>query len=68
LFHRIPVGASDDRLRDRAQLRSEQSVRKSLAITDDKNVAIYVADIHYLKDCFVLRSDLLKAVASASTP
>jgi GntR family transcriptional regulator len=31
-----------------------------LTVVDDKDVAIYVADIHYLKNCFVLRSDLLK--------
>jgi GntR family transcriptional regulator len=31
-----------------------------LTVIDDKGVAIYVADIHYLKNCFVLRSDLLK--------
>ena len=34
-----------------------------LTVIDDKGVAIYVADIHYLKNCFVLRNDLLKGVA-----
>lgn len=31
-----------------------------LTIVDDKSVAIYVADIHYLRNCFVLRTDLLE--------
>ena len=34
-----------------------------LTVIDDKGVAIYVADIHYLKNCFVLRNDLLKGIA-----
>jgi GntR family transcriptional regulator len=30
-----------------------------MVLIDDEDVAIYVADIHYIKDCFALRSDLL---------
>lgn len=30
-----------------------------LILVDDKGIAIYVADIHYQKDCFALRIDLL---------
>lgn len=31
-----------------------------LTVVDDKGIAIYVADIHYLKNCFVLHTDLLR--------
>jgi GntR family transcriptional regulator len=31
-----------------------------LVLVDDKDVAIYVADIHYHKSCFALRIDLLE--------
>jgi GntR family transcriptional regulator len=31
-----------------------------LVLVDDKDVAIYVADIHYHKNCFALRTDLLE--------
>jgi GntR family transcriptional regulator len=30
-----------------------------LVLIDDEGVAIYVADIHYIKDCFALTTDLL---------
>ncbi len=30
-----------------------------LVLIDGRGIAIYVADIHYVKDCFALRSDLL---------
>jgi GntR family transcriptional regulator len=30
-----------------------------LVLIDDEGVAIYVADIRYIKDCFAMHSDLL---------
>jgi GntR family transcriptional regulator len=39
-----------------------------LTVLDDKGVAIYVADIHYLKNCFVLRNDLLRGSSRSHPP
>ena len=37
----------------------EPTANCHLVLIDDEGVAIYVADIRYIKDCFAMRSDLL---------
>lgn len=39
-----------------------------LVLLDGDEVAIYVADIHYVKDCFAMRSDLLAGRKSTRKP
>jgi hypothetical protein len=41
--------------------RPASAPRCRLVLIDRDGIAIYVADIHYIKDCFALRSDLLSA-------
>ena len=38
-----------------------------LVLEDDRGIAVYVGDIHYHRDCFALRSDLLAGGRPAST-
>jgi GntR family transcriptional regulator len=63
-YQTFTIGVADPETADLLEIGlGEPTADCRLAVVDDKNVAIYVADIHYLKDCFVLRSDLLKGVA-----
>lgn len=67
-YQTFTIGVADPETADLLEIGlGEPTADCRLTVVDDKDVAIYVADIHYLKDCFVLRSDLLKGVASAST-
>jgi len=68
-YQRFTIGVADPETADLLEIGlGEPTADCRLAVIDEKGVAIYVADIHYLKDCFVLRSDLLKGVASPSKP
>jgi GntR family transcriptional regulator len=65
-YQTFTIGVADPEIADLLEIGlGEPTADCHLSVIDEKNVAIYVADIHYLKDCFVLRSDLLKGVASA---
>ncbi len=54
------IGVADPETADLLEIGlGEPTADCHLTVIDDRGVAIYVADIHYLKDCFVLRNDLL---------
>jgi GntR family transcriptional regulator len=60
-YQRFTIGVADPETADLLEIGlGEPTADCQLTVLDDKDVAIYVADIHYLKNCFVLRSDLLK--------
>ena len=60
-YQRFTIGVADPETADLLEIGlGEPTADCQLTVVDDKDVAIYVADIHYLKNCFVLRSDLLK--------
>ena len=60
-YQRFTIGVADPETADLLEIGlGEPTADCQLTVIDDKDVAIYVADIHYLKNCFVLRSDLLK--------
>ena len=73
-YQRFTIGVADPETADLLEIGlGEPTADCQLTVVDDKDVAIYVADIHYLKNCFVLRSDLLKhnlphRVAGAKAP
>ena len=63
-YQTFTIGVADPETADLLEIGlGEPTADCHLAVIDDKGVAIYVADIHYLKNCFVLRNDLLKGVA-----
>jgi GntR family transcriptional regulator len=63
-YQTFTIGVADPETADLLEIGlGEPTADCQLTIIDDKGVAIYVADIHYLKTCFVLRNDLLKGVA-----
>ena len=60
-YQRFTIGVADPETADLLEIGlGEPTADCQLTVLDDKDVAIYVADIHYLKNCFVLRSDLIK--------
>jgi GntR family transcriptional regulator len=60
-YQTFTIGVADPETADLLKIGlGEPTADCHLTVIDDKGVAIYVADIHYLKDCFVLRHDLLK--------
>ncbi len=60
-YQTFTIGVADPETADLLEIGlGEPTADCHLAVIDDKDVAIYVADIHYLKNCFVLRTDLLK--------
>jgi GntR family transcriptional regulator len=60
-YQMFTIGVADPETADLLEIGlGEPTADCHLTVIDDKGVAIYVADIHYLKNCFVLRSDLLK--------
>ena len=60
-YQTFTIGVADPETADLLEIGlGEPTADCHLTVIDDKGVAIYVADIHYLKDCFVLRNDLLK--------
>lgn len=63
-YQRFTIGVADPETADLLEIGlGEPTADCQLTVVDDKGVAIYVADIHYLKSCFVLRNDLLKGSA-----
>jgi GntR family transcriptional regulator len=63
-YQTFTIGVADPETADLLEIGlGEPTADCQLTVIDDKGVAIYVADIHYLKNCFVLRNDLLKGVA-----
>ena len=63
-YQTFTIGVADPETADLLEIGlGEPTADCQLTVIDDKGVAIYVADIHYLKSCFVLRNDLLKGVA-----
>ena len=60
-YQMFTIGVADPETADLLEIGlGEPTADCQLTVINDKGVAIYVADIHYLKNCFVLRSDLLK--------
>jgi GntR family transcriptional regulator len=60
-YQTFTIGVADPETADLLEIGlGEPTADCQLTVIDDKGVAIYVADIHYLKNCFVLRNDLLK--------
>ena len=63
-YQTFTIGVADPETADLLEIGlGEPTADCQLTVLDDKDVAIYVADIHYLKNCFVLRNDLLKGGA-----
>jgi GntR family transcriptional regulator len=59
-YQTFTIGVADPETADLLEIGlGEPTADCHLTITDDQGVAIYVADIHYLKHSFVLRNDLL---------
>ena len=66
-YQTFTIGVADPETADLLEIGlGEPTADCHLTVIDDHGVAIYVADIHYLKDCFVLRNDLLTARLRAS--
>jgi GntR family transcriptional regulator len=62
-YQTFTIGVADPETADLLEIGlGEPTADCHLTVIDDKGVAIYVADIHYLKNCLVLRNDLLKGV------
>jgi GntR family transcriptional regulator len=60
-YQTFTIGVADPETADLLEIGlGEPTADCHLTVIDDKDIAIYVADIHYLKNCFVLRNDLLK--------
>jgi GntR family transcriptional regulator len=60
-YQTFTIGVADPETADLLEIGlGEPTADCQLTVVDDRDVAIYVADIHYLKYCFVLRNDLLK--------
>ena len=60
-YQRFTIGVADPETAELLEIGlGEPTADCQLTVLDDNDIAIYVADIHYLKNCFVLRSDLLK--------
>jgi GntR family transcriptional regulator len=60
-YQTFTIGVADPETADLLEIGlGEPTADCQLTVINDKGVAIYVADIHYLKHCFVLRNDLLK--------
>ena len=64
-YQTFTIGVADPETADLLEIGlGEPTADCHLTVIDDNGVAIYVADIHYLKNCFVLRNDLLKRGAA----
>jgi GntR family transcriptional regulator len=64
-YQQFTIGVADPETANLLEIAlGEPTADCHLTLLDDKGVAIYVADIHYLKNCFVLHSDLLKGGAA----
>lgn len=63
-YQTFTIGVADPETADLLEIGlGEPTADCQLTVVDNEGVAIYVADIHYLKNCFVLRNDLLKRSA-----
>ena len=61
----LTVGVADPETAELLKIGlGEPTADCHLVLIDDEHIAIYVADIHYIKDCFTLRFDLLAARGS----
>lgn len=61
----LTIGIADPETADLLKIGlGEPTADCRLVLVDGKGVAIYVADIHYHKDCFALRIDLLDKARS----
>jgi GntR family transcriptional regulator len=59
-YQTFTIGVADPETADLLEIGlGEPTADCHLTVIDDSGVAIYVADIHYLKNCFILRNDLL---------
>ena len=59
-YQTFTIGVADPETADLLEIGlGEPTADCHLTVIDEHGVAIYVADIHYLKNCFVLRNDLL---------
>jgi GntR family transcriptional regulator len=60
-YQTFTIGVADPETADLLEIGlGEPTADCHLTVIDHNGVAIYVADIHYLKNCFVLRNDLLR--------
>ena len=60
-YQTFTIGVADPETAELLEIGlGEPTADCQLTVIDNNGVAIYVADIHYLKTCFVLRNDLLK--------
>ena len=65
-YQTFTIGVADPETAELLEIGlGEPTADCQLTVIDNNDVAIYVADIHYLKNCFVLRNDLLKRGAEA---
>jgi GntR family transcriptional regulator len=68
-YQMFTIGVADPETADLLEIGlGEPTADCHLTVIDDKGVAIYVADIHYLKNCFVLRNDLLRGSSRSHRP
>ncbi len=59
-YQTLTIGVADPETADLLKIGlGEPTADCHLVLVDDKGIAIYAADIHYIKDCFALRIDLL---------
>lgn len=59
-YQTLTIGVADPETANLLKIGlGEPTADCRLVLIDDANTAIYVANIHYLKDCFALRVDLL---------
>jgi len=64
-FQTLTIGVADPETAEHLKIGlGEPTADCRLVLLDDKGVALYVADIHYRKDCFALRVDLLENAKS----
>ncbi|MFC0810383.1 UTRA domain-containing protein, partial [Ensifer sp. P24N7] len=62
-YQTLTIGVADPDTADHLKIGlGEPTADCRLVLVDESDVAIYVADIHYRKDCFALRVDLLDRV------
>lgn len=67
-YQTFTIGVADPETAELLEIGiGEPTADCHLTVTDQEGVAIYVADIHYLKSCFVLRNDLLARSARRRT-
>jgi GntR family transcriptional regulator len=61
----VTIGVADPETSRLLQIGlGEPTADCRLVLVDDKDVAIYIADIHYHRNCFALRIDLLDGVGA----